>query len=98
MDVPASDTGWIIFFSEVFMIVKSIPAPRVLSRFACALAALILTAVYAPAQPAKRADEVYKNLKVLGATPADSLNQGMHLISGELGVDCEYCHAEMMDW
>jgi photosynthetic reaction center cytochrome c subunit len=46
----------------------------------------------------KRADEVYKNLKVLGATPADSLNQGMHLISGELGVDCEYCHAEMMDW
>src|SRR5208282_2106309 len=62
-------------------------------------AALLLTAAHARAQqPVKRADEVYKNLKVLQATPADSLNQGMHLISGELGVDCEYCHAEKMDW
>ncbi len=61
-------------------------------------AAVFLTAGHAAAQNGKRADEVYKNLKVLGATPADSLNQGMHLISGELGVDCEYCHAEKMDW
>lgn len=70
-----------------------------LFRLACAGAiAMLLTAGHAAAQQAKRADEVYKNLKVLGATPADSLNQGMHLISGELGVDCEYCHAAMMDW
>jgi outer membrane lipoprotein-sorting protein len=76
--------------------------PRLIYALA---AALLLTAVHAraqqaaqPSQPVKRADEVYKNLKVLQATPADSLNQGMHLISGELGVDCEYCHAEKMDW
>ncbi len=84
------------------MIVKSTPALRAPSRLAYAFgAALFLTALHSSAQtaqPVKRADEVYKNLKVLGATPADSLNQGMHLISGELGVDCEYCHAEMMDW
>ncbi len=83
------------------MVVRNTPAPGVTSGLANALAAVfLLTAVHASAQsaPPKRADEVYKNLKVLGATPADSLNQGMHLISGELGVDCEYCHAEQMDW
>jgi len=41
------------------------------------------------------AEQVFKNLKVLQKTPADSLNQGMHLISGALGVECEYCHVEM---
>jgi outer membrane lipoprotein-sorting protein len=84
------------------MTAKSAPAQRPPLRHFYVLAiALLLTAVHASAQagqPVKRADEVYKNLKVLQATPADSLNQGMHLISGELGVDCEYCHAEKMDW
>jgi photosynthetic reaction center cytochrome c subunit len=67
----------------------------------CIAAGLLLTAGGAAAQSAKPvppASEVYKNLKVLGATPSDSLNQGMHLISGELGVDCEYCHADHMRW
>ena len=35
-----------------------------------------------------------KNLKVLGGMPAEDLNQTMHLMSGDLGVDCEYCHLE----
>jgi len=35
-----------------------------------------------------------KNLKVLGNMPAEDFNQTMHLMSGDLGVDCEYCHLE----
>lgn len=67
-------------------------------RLACAFAAgLLLTAGSSAAQnpkPVPPAEEVYKNLKVLRGTPSDSFNQGMHLISGQLGVDCEYCHLE----
>jgi len=47
-----------------------------------------------PAPKVELSGEVYKNLKVLQGTPADSFNQSMHLISGQLGVDCEYCHLE----
>ena len=46
------------------------------------------------AQGPRTADQVYKNVKVLQGTSADSFNQGMHLISGALGVNCEYCHVE----
>ena len=46
----------------------------------------------AGAQPAQTADQVYKNIKVLKGAPADSFNQGMHLMSGALGVNCEFCH------
>ena len=42
----------------------------------------------------KTAEQVYKNIKVMRGTPADSFNQMMHLISGSLGVDCEYCHVQ----
>ena len=67
-------------------------------RLACAFAAgLLLTAGSSAAQTAKAvppSEEVYKNLKVLQGTPSDSFNQSMHLISGQLGVDCEYCHLE----
>jgi len=66
------------------------------SAFALA-AALLWTAGSAAAQsarPVPPSSEVYKNLKVLGDTPSDSFNQGMHLVSGALGVDCEYCHLE----
>jgi hypothetical protein len=44
---------------------------------------------------ARTAEQVYKNVKVLQGSPADSFNQAMHLISGALGVNCEYCHKEM---
>ena len=30
----------------------------------------------------------------LKGTPADELNQSMHLMKGALGVDCTYCHVE----
>lgn len=42
----------------------------------------------------KTAEQVYENIKVLRGTPADSFNQMMHLLSGQLGVDCEYCHLQ----
>jgi len=42
----------------------------------------------------KTAEQAYKNIKVLKGTPADQLNLGMHLVEGELGVDCTYCHID----
>jgi len=48
----------------------------------------------AAAQAPRTAEQVYKNIKVMNGTSADSFNQGMHLISGALGVNCEYCHVE----
>ena len=57
----------------------------------------LLTATPGAAQLAgqpKTAEQAYKNIKVLQGSPADSFNQGMHLISGALGVNCEYCHVE----
>jgi len=57
----------------------------------------LLTAAPGAAQLAgqpRTAEQVYKNIKVLQGSPADSFNQGMHLISGALGVNCEYCHVE----
>ena len=42
----------------------------------------------------KKAEEVFKNIKVMNGTPADELVPAMHLIRGQLGVDCEYCHEE----
>ncbi|MDP9115609.1 MAG: c-type cytochrome, partial [Acidobacteriota bacterium] len=59
---------------------------------------LLLTAQHGlgqPAGPARKAGEAFKNIKVMQETPADSLGQSMHLIAGDLGVTCEYCHVEM---
>jgi len=42
----------------------------------------------------KTAEQVYKNIKVLNGTPADQLNLAMHLVEGELGVDCTFCHVD----
>ncbi len=42
----------------------------------------------------KTAEQVYKNIKVLNGTPADQLNFAMHLVEGELGVDCTFCHVD----
>jgi len=60
-----------------------------------AMAAMFCAAQQQPPRTeGKTAEQVYKNIKVLRGTPADSFNQTMHLISGQLGVDCEYCHLE----
>ena len=77
-----------------------VTARKVLSiskRVAGVLLALAVGAAPGAAQLAgqpKTAEQVYKNIKVLQGSPADSFNQGMHLISGALGVNCEYCHVE----
>jgi hypothetical protein len=42
----------------------------------------------------KTAEQVYKNIKVLTGTPADQLNESMHLIEGATGMDCTVCHVE----
>jgi hypothetical protein len=47
-----------------------------------------------PANEGKTAEQVYKNIKVLQGTPANELNQSMHLMKGALGADCLYCHIE----
>src|SRR5262249_14368403 len=65
-----------------------------------ALAAASLAAAQQPPPPAapppsmegKTAEQVYLNIQVLKGTPAEDLNQLMHLMRADLGVDCEYCH------
>jgi photosynthetic reaction center cytochrome c subunit len=58
-------------------------------------ATLVASAQGAPPSPDDRtAEQVYKNIKALKGTPANQLNQSMHLIKGALGVDCLYCHIE----
>jgi len=47
-----------------------------------------------PANEGKTAEQVYKNIKVLQGTPANELNQSMHLMKGATGMDCLYCHIE----
>lgn len=38
--------------------------------------------------------ERYKNIQVMKDVPADQMNMSMHLITGQLGVTCEFCHIE----
>src|SRR4051812_45252700 len=66
----------------------------------CALMAGLLLAVpglavaQPPAADARTAEQVYKNIKALQGTPANELNQSMHLMKGAVGLDCTYCHIE----
>jgi Photosynthetic reaction centre cytochrome C subunit len=57
-------------------------------------ASLNLAAQQAGRRRGPTAGEENENLKVLGRMPAEDFNQTMHLMSGDLGVDCEYCHLE----
>jgi outer membrane lipoprotein-sorting protein len=71
-------------------------------RFACAcgVAGLLLAGAasasgqVSPANEGKTAEQVYKNIKALTGTPANELNQSMHLMKGATGMDCLYCHIE----
>jgi len=54
----------------------------------------IASAQVSPANEGKTAEQVYKNIKVLTGTPANELNQSMHLMKGATGMDCLYCHIE----
>ena len=52
------------------------------------------SAQVSPANEGKTAEQVYKNIQVLQGTPANELNQSMHLMKGATGMDCLYCHIE----
>ena len=54
----------------------------------------LAVAQVSPANEGKTAEQVYKNIKVLQGTPANELNQSMHLMKGAVGLDCLYCHIE----
>jgi len=66
----------------------------------CALVAGLLLAVpglavaQPPAADARTAEQVYKNIKVLQGTPANQLNQSMHLMKGAVGIDCLECESQ----
>jgi hypothetical protein len=51
-------------------------------------------AAQAPQQPAavRTAAQQYKNVQVLRDIPANQMIPSMHLITGQLGVGCQYCH------
>jgi hypothetical protein len=63
----------------------------VIVALACAVSA---AAQVSPANEGKTAEQVYKNIKALTGTPANELNQSMHLMKGAVGLDCIYCHIE----
>jgi hypothetical protein len=54
----------------------------------------LASAQVSPASEGKTAEQVYKNIKALQGTPANELNQSMHLMKGAVGLDCTYCHIE----
>jgi len=68
---------------------------RILSA-SCALmfSGVLGAAAQQPSTAGKTAERVYKNIKVLQGTPADDLDANMHLISGDLGVSCTFCHLD----
>ena len=78
---------------------SSVRSPLRISGAALALVCWFVSLVAAqqpaapPAdRPARKAEEVYKNIQVLQGTPAEDMIQTMHLIKGAVGRECEYCH------
>jgi len=45
-----------------------------------------------PANPEKKAEEVYKSIQLFKGLPASVVMGAMEKISGFLGVDCDHCH------
>jgi len=74
---------------------KSLVSGRKIVASVCFIAASVLSgAAQQQSMEGKTAEQVYKNIKVLKGTPADQLNLAMHLVEGELGVDCTFCHVD----
>ena len=67
---------------------------RAAAVFGLMIAGALGVAAQQPSMAGKTAEQVYKNIKVLKGTPADQLNLSMHLVEGELGVDCTFCHVD----
>ena len=59
-----------------------------------ALAATLMAHAQGASVEGKTAEQVYKNIQVLRGIPAEQLNDAMHVIRGDLGVSCEFCHVE----
>ena len=64
-----------------------------------ALAGVIAISVLARAEqsqdaapPVRTAAQQFKNVQVLRDIPANQMNPTMHLIAGQLGVGCQFCH------
>lgn len=47
-----------------------------------------------PSGASKRAEEAYKNIRILKGTPAGQLTAVMALFTRSLGVDCAHCHID----
>ena len=47
-----------------------------------------------PVETPKKAEEQFKNIKVLKGTPAEQVFPTMEFISASLGVKCEFCHVK----
>ena len=69
-------------------------ARRAAAVFGLIIASTLGATAQQPSMEGKTAEQVYKNIKVLTGTPADQLNLAMHLVEGELGVDCTFCHVD----
>ncbi|HET9308434.1 MAG TPA: c-type cytochrome, partial [Candidatus Sulfotelmatobacter sp.] len=47
-----------------------------------------------PVQTPKKAEEQFKNIRILKGIPADQLFPTMEFMSASLGVNCEFCHVK----
>jgi photosynthetic reaction center cytochrome c subunit len=47
-----------------------------------------------PEAAQKRAEDVFKNIRVLKGVPAEQLVPSMEFIASSLGVECSFCHVE----
>lgn len=70
----------------------------VMAAIAVASVGMAAQSVQAPApapgaaKPAPTSAQRYKNIHVMQDVPADQMNMSMHLITGQLGVTCQFCH------
>ena len=75
------------------MSTRLISVRKAAAVFCFMIAGVLGVAAQQPSMAGKTADQVYKNISAQG-TPADQLNLSMHLVEGELGVDCTFCHVD----
>lgn len=63
-----------------------------MSKRVVTVAAALVTVMSARPSYAQAAAPAFKNVQVLKDIPASQMNPTMHLIAGQLGVGCTYCH------
>jgi hypothetical protein len=65
---------------------------RSLALFTWLCAVLFVPAFGAEGDPAKPAEQYYKNIKVFTGRPSDEVFPAMKFMTASLGVNCSYCH------